>query len=222
LIRLLEQHFHLALKDIYATNLFPFVKPGPSNASIPIADMVRAAQAFGLPQLDIVKPKIAICLGLDTFNALRVACGHDMVNKLAEGIDSPILHGESIIFCQAHTGQLGQNNRNRGRVDRVSKDWSKMVSCYNAMPDNRAELNEWFRKWLESQQDDSGKAGAPVEGDLPESALVEAADKRFRALDAEEVGTGKGAEDSFRRGWEEAQRDETLPIDRLWEGVDVE
>src|SRR5439155_24186145 len=30
------------------------------------------------------------------------------------------------------------------------------------------------------------------------------------------------AADSFRRGWEEAQSGETLPADRLWEGIDVE
>ena len=30
------------------------------------------------------------------------------------------------------------------------------------------------------------------------------------------------AADSFRRGWEEAQGDDTLPVDRLWEGLDVE
>jgi GNAT superfamily N-acetyltransferase len=30
------------------------------------------------------------------------------------------------------------------------------------------------------------------------------------------------AADSFRRGWEEAQSDNTLPVDRLWEGIDVE
>jgi hypothetical protein len=30
------------------------------------------------------------------------------------------------------------------------------------------------------------------------------------------------AADSFRRGWQEAQSGDTLPIDRLWEGIDVE
>lgn len=30
------------------------------------------------------------------------------------------------------------------------------------------------------------------------------------------------AADSFRRGWKEAQRGETLPIERLWEGIDAE
>ena len=27
---------------------------------------------------------------------------------------------------------------------------------------------------------------------------------------------------SFRQGWEEAQKGATLPVDRLWEGIDAE
>jgi hypothetical protein len=30
------------------------------------------------------------------------------------------------------------------------------------------------------------------------------------------------AADSFRRGWAEAQSGDTMPVERLWEGVDVE
>ena len=30
------------------------------------------------------------------------------------------------------------------------------------------------------------------------------------------------AADGFRRGWREAQRGETLSVDRLWEGIDAE
>ena len=32
----------------------------------------------------------------------------------------------------------------------------------------------------------------------------------------------KPAGDSFRQGWEEARNGETLPVDRLWEGIDAE
>ena len=31
----------------------------------------------------------------------------------------------------------------------------------------------------------------------------------------------KPAADSFQSGWEEAQRGETLPVERLWEGIDA-
>jgi hypothetical protein len=30
------------------------------------------------------------------------------------------------------------------------------------------------------------------------------------------------AADSFRRGWDEAQSGNTMPVDRLWEGLDIE
>ena len=30
------------------------------------------------------------------------------------------------------------------------------------------------------------------------------------------------AAESFRRGWAEAQGGDTMPVDRLWEGLDVE
>lgn len=30
------------------------------------------------------------------------------------------------------------------------------------------------------------------------------------------------AADSFRRGWQEAQGSDTLPFDRLWEGIDAD
>ncbi len=32
--------------------------------------------------------------------------------------------------------------------------------------------------------------------------------------------TLKPAENSFRQGWEEAMKDETVPIDELWTGID--
>jgi restriction system protein len=50
------------------------------------------------------------------------------VKNLEEGINkvSPFYYQESAIFCQAHTGNLGKNNRNKGGIDRVSKDWEKM------------------------------------------------------------------------------------------------
>ena len=30
------------------------------------------------------------------------------------------------------------------------------------------------------------------------------------------------AADSFRRGWQEAQAGEALPVERLWEGIDAD
>jgi len=115
---LLKSHFNLDLADTYGTNLFPFIKAGSLSSAIPIRDLERAAREFALPQIEIVEPKVVICLGLRTFNALRRVLGTEPFKNVAAAIASPISFKRSRIWCQAHTGALGQNNRNRGGVDR--------------------------------------------------------------------------------------------------------
>jgi hypothetical protein len=123
LIELLRSHFGVELADVYATNLFPFIKKGGMSSSIPIDDLVRAAQEFALPQIRIVQPKLVVCLGLNTFNVIRIACGHAPAQRMNEAIASPFTLDESRIWCQAHAGALGQNNRG---CERVAEDWRKM------------------------------------------------------------------------------------------------
>jgi restriction system protein len=124
--KLLKAHFGLLLRETYATNLFPFIKPGKLSASIRVCDLERAAREFAIPQIDIVIPRLVICLGLETFNALRRGFGMGIEAPMDRAIGSPFSHGETRIWCQAHTGVLGQNNRNRGGIDRVSQDWLAM------------------------------------------------------------------------------------------------
>jgi restriction system protein len=125
--KLLRKHLNLSFEDVYATNLFPFIKIGAMNANIPAKDLVRAAHEFALPQIDIVGPKVVICFGKDAFNALRKACDLKVVKNLAEGIRSPFWYGKAQIWCQSHPGQLGKINRNRGGQDQVAQDWNAMT-----------------------------------------------------------------------------------------------
>lgn len=104
LIRLLQTHFGVALREIFATNLFPFIKPGAMGRPIPRRDLVRSAVEDALPQIRIVRPELVICLGLSTFNALREACGQPRVYSLAAAICSPFSFEGARIWCQAHTG----------------------------------------------------------------------------------------------------------------------
>jgi restriction system protein len=129
LIELLRRHFGLGLAEIFVTNVFPFVKEGSMNARIPQKDLIRAAEEFALPQIEIVAPTIAAGLGVPAFNALRQAVGLRRVSGVAEGIESPFRFGSTEIWCQAHTGLLGSNNRNRGGVDRVNADWARMATA---------------------------------------------------------------------------------------------
>ncbi len=124
--RLLGVHLGLSLAETYGTNLFPFIKPGSLSSAIPNRDLERAALEFAIPQMDIVAPRVAVCLGLKTFNGLRRAVGMDASPTIDVATNSPFSHGPTRVWCQAHTGALGQNGRNRGGVDRVSRDWAAM------------------------------------------------------------------------------------------------
>lgn len=130
LTKLLRSMFEVEVKDVYGTNLFPFIKPGPMSGPVPHHDLVRAANEFGLPQVRIVDPVLVVCLGLATFNALRQAAGAlPLSSSLASAIESPFDFGRARVWCQAHTGAWGQYNRNRRtgvEVDLVSRDWRNM------------------------------------------------------------------------------------------------
>lgn len=123
LVELLRDHFSLELGDVYGTNLFPLIKRGGISSAIPMCDLVWAAKEFALPQIKIVGPKLVVCLGLKTFNAIREVCGHKRVQGMTAAVSSPFTFGEARIWCQAHPGARGQNNRGR---DRVAEDWNNM------------------------------------------------------------------------------------------------
>ncbi len=123
---LLTTHLGLSLAQTYATNLFPFVKPGAMNAPIPSKDLLKAAFDFALPMVKIIQPKLVICLGLATFNTLRKATGLKKLANIAQAMEASFEYVGATVLCQAHTGQLGRNNRNRGGVDRVNEDWAKI------------------------------------------------------------------------------------------------
>lgn len=133
LIQLLRTTFGITLADTYATNLFPFIKKGRMNANISTADMLRAARDFALPQICIVKPMLVICLGGPTFNALRRACGLSTCSPLELAISNPFKIDKTFVWCQAHTGRIGRNMRNKGGVNRVSQDWQRMKEAVAAM-----------------------------------------------------------------------------------------
>ena len=126
LARLLKATFNLSIADVYGTNLFPFVKRGAMSARIPDADMVRAAREFALPQLEIVGPRLAICLGIATFDAVRVARGLPRTRNVDAALTAHFAIDDTQVWFQTHPGHFGQISRNKGAVDRVSQDWLQM------------------------------------------------------------------------------------------------
>jgi hypothetical protein len=60
----------LTFDKTYATNVFPFIKIGRHRGSIKPSALLYGAQKYALPQLKIVSPLMAICLGPPAFDAV--------------------------------------------------------------------------------------------------------------------------------------------------------
>jgi uracil-DNA glycosylase len=63
----------LKFSETYTSNVFPFIKQGKKNSFIRDADMLYAAKTYALPQIEIVSPRMVICLGPPAFYAVRRA-----------------------------------------------------------------------------------------------------------------------------------------------------
>jgi restriction system protein len=126
LAHLLRTHLERELSDTYATTVFPFVKMGGLDSRIPAEDLAWAAGEYALPQIRIVSPQLVVCVGLETFNAVRVALERPRCTRIADAIENHFTFEDITIWCQAHPGALGQKHRNRDGVDRVSNDWTRM------------------------------------------------------------------------------------------------
>ena len=128
---LLRMHFSLDLASVYATNLFPFIKPKGLVGEIPKAALIRAANDYALPQIDIVRPSIVVCFGLATFNAIRSVCDKAACDSVASAVDGEFEWRGIQFWAQAHPGHFGQIGRNRGGVDRVCQDWRRMKLVFD-------------------------------------------------------------------------------------------
>jgi restriction system protein len=124
---------------VFFTNLFPYIKPGNMSAGIPVGLIRTMANLYAKPQVEIVQPKIVVCLGLATYNGLRHAYGMPELGSTKDAIDEKdggfFTAGETQVWCQAHPGSWGWNNRNKDNpVDangdrQVHRDWARMAGC---------------------------------------------------------------------------------------------
>jgi len=130
--QLLRKDFQLELQDIYATNVFPFIKEGAIGATIPMRDLIRAAKEFALPQIMIIKPVVAVCLGKAAYNAVARAAGRQPAPTLANAVATPFTVGQTQVWCQPHPGRNG--------VDLVGRDWERMAAAFKSELRRRARL----------------------------------------------------------------------------------
>lgn len=68
---LLARVLGLSLADVYATNVFPFVKAGAISSRLPRRDVVRAARLFAGPELELANPSLTLALGRMPYEVLK-------------------------------------------------------------------------------------------------------------------------------------------------------
>lgn len=71
---LLARVLGTSLNEIYATNVFPFVKQGRMSAPLPYNEVLATARRFAVPELELARPSAVLALGTVAAAALR-KCG---------------------------------------------------------------------------------------------------------------------------------------------------
>lgn len=120
--------FGLHFEDVYATNAFVFVKNGRMSARVPAKDFLQSIEDYLIPQIEIIHPKMVVCLGAQTFNALRKALGFRSI-KVGEGHLNPISYKGIDIYGVYHTGGLG--TAGAGGKTEALKQWEHLVKVFN-------------------------------------------------------------------------------------------
>ncbi len=115
--------FNMKFSDTFATNAFAYIKPGKSDSKIEPPILKQSVDRFLIPQLDIVQPKIAICLGLETVNAVRAVLNKQKFSDIPKAIAESFRYGKTTIFTSGHPGRLGVRSRT---WEVMCEDWLRI------------------------------------------------------------------------------------------------
>ncbi|QAU48718.1 uracil-DNA glycosylase family protein [Bradyrhizobium guangzhouense] len=130
--RLLAQHFGLCFSQTYATNVLVYIKPGKMSSNVPMRDLRACALAYTLPQLDIVKPRMALCLGAKTFNSVRSALGFAPLPWRHACLPSAHTRiGPTELYGVPHTGSWG--TKNAGGDEAIDLIWTNLARRFHEL-----------------------------------------------------------------------------------------
>ncbi|MGJ4893357.1 hypothetical protein ACQR1Y_34595 [Bradyrhizobium sp. HKCCYLRH3099] len=142
--RILREQFDLSFEETYAADVFPFIKEGSMGAKNPFRDLVKSASEYAVPQIDIVRPKMVICLGSAPFNAIRSSTnnGKWMPMKNAYMVEAPF-HTELTgvpIFGVIHVG--GQATAFAGGKAKLEPRWQALGAHFRSIRSLPASKSE--------------------------------------------------------------------------------
>lgn len=113
----LKSVYSLDLSDVFATNLFPYVKSGDMSKSIPQSDLNRAFDEFCWPQVRIVSPKLVVCLGSAVFNTFVRNLNP---SQSVSPVGSSFAYQNHVIYHQHHPAARGVS------LNQLTREWRTM------------------------------------------------------------------------------------------------
>lgn len=148
LFRVLNKDYNLSkrCKDLFFTNFVLGYRSNGLSGNLSREWLIADAPFFAR-LVNIIEPKVVICLGKDTFEYVRYACTGKMkhvkgFNRFIESSENPVTipleSGKTTtVFAEAHCGTIGTMNRNRTKKDgkltsshsleRLKEDWKRII-----------------------------------------------------------------------------------------------
>ena len=124
LSQLLMTVFKLELKDVFVTNVFPFIKKGGISSRLIKKDVNKAFEEFCYPQIKIIAPKLVICCGKEAFTASATFFKIPVKNLLPVGNKFNV--DNTMFYHQRHTGYFSLEMN--GGITKAIHDWTEMKS----------------------------------------------------------------------------------------------
>ncbi|MBQ5317108.1 MAG: hypothetical protein J6I96_06100 [Oscillospiraceae bacterium] len=131
---------HKIYHNLFFTNFILYYRsPSSENSQSGgnINPAMRIFSHYNARLMEIIEPKVVICLGRSTFDSTMKALGYTPpkgnYNTLIEHgeLEIKIAQNKCVVFPVAHPGGLGVANRNRGKtyndpLDIQRQDWNKI------------------------------------------------------------------------------------------------
>ncbi len=123
---LVKSVYRWEFKDIFVTNLFPFIKHGSMSAPIVPRDLDKAFNDFCWPEIRIVQPRFVVCLGGAVYDTFARNLGG--IPRRPRTVGTHFDHDGILIYHQYHPSVRPIN----ASYAELVKQWQEMHSFQNS------------------------------------------------------------------------------------------
>lgn len=132
----LREYLGMRFCDTYATDIIPYLKPGDASSIVSPSALVHCAEMFTIEEIQIVRPRIVICIGhlvnqtlLDAFHHM----GHDVTAH--DDHHSVVLHSSNtphvVALFETYHPSYYSYMKAHERNTLIAREWSPVKHHYD-------------------------------------------------------------------------------------------